>query len=173
MAVTQIKMPEMAPCIKCGYMSSPTIFHETTSNSVHMIHRGAYFLVIAFEILKYLRRIAVTVTRYEKSSNTHSSVPKIMFVVTTPFAANAFLAEQIAVLSKKFRIILCTNCDAYNLFPIFQNTIEVHHISFSRRVSLGSDITTLLELTALVLKVRPAVSPNKASHAAPSRLLTD
>lgn len=86
-----------------------------------------------------------------------ADVPTVMFVVTTPFAVNAFLANHIAVLSKEFRIILCTNLDAYKLAPVLPDSVEVHHIPFSRRVSLGTDLKSLLKLTALVRQVRPAV----------------
>jgi glycosyltransferase involved in cell wall biosynthesis len=86
-----------------------------------------------------------------------SDVPTVMFVVTTPFAVNAFLANHIAALSKNFRIILCTNLDAYKLAPVLLNSLEAHHIPFSRGISVGSDLKNLLKLTALVHKIRPAV----------------
>lgn len=86
-----------------------------------------------------------------------SNVPTVMFVVTTPFAVNAFLVNHMAALSKEFRIILCTNLDAYKLAPGLLNSLEVHHIPFFRRVSLVTDLKCLLKLTALVRQVRPAV----------------
>lgn len=84
-------------------------------------------------------------------------VPTVMFVVTTPFAVNAFLANHIAALSKNSRIILSTNLDAYKLASVLLNSVEVHHIPFSRRVSLGTDLKCLLKLTALVRQARPTV----------------
>jgi len=48
-----------------------------------------------------------------------SGAPAIMFVATTPFAVNAFLANHILAFSINYRIILCTNLDAYKLLPIF------------------------------------------------------
>ena len=84
-------------------------------------------------------------------------VPTVMFVVTTPFAVNAFLANHMAALSKEFRIILCTNLDAYKLTPALLNSVQVHHIPFSRGISLGTDLKSILKLTALVRQVRPAV----------------
>ncbi len=86
-----------------------------------------------------------------------SDAPTVMFVATTPFAVNAFLANHMIALSKNFRIILCTNLDAYKLAPVLINSVKVHHISFSRRVSLGADLKSFLKLTALVRKVRPEV----------------
>lgn len=93
----------------------------------------------------------------ESNNAWKSNVPTLMFVVTTPFAINAFLSSHITALSKKFRIILCTNIDAYKLAPVLLNYVEVHHIPFSRRVSFGADLKSLLKLTVLVLKVRPTV----------------
>jgi len=86
-----------------------------------------------------------------------SGVPTIMFVVTTPFAVNAFLASHIAVLSEDYRIILCTNLETYELLPSLLNRVEVRHIAFARKISLGTDLKSLLQLTAVVREVRPAV----------------
>ena len=80
-----------------------------------------------------------------------------MFVVTTPFAVNAFLANHIAVLSESYRIILCTNLDAYKLLPSLMKKVEVRHIPFARKISLGADLKNLLKLIELVHQVRPAV----------------
>ena len=80
-----------------------------------------------------------------------------MFVVTTPFAVNAFLANHIAALSKTTKVILCTNLDAYKLAPALLNCVKVHHLPFSRRVSFGTDLKTLLMLTVLVRQIQPAV----------------
>jgi glycosyltransferase involved in cell wall biosynthesis len=84
-------------------------------------------------------------------------LPTIMFVVTTPFAVNAFLANHITALSEDYRIILCTNLEAYKLLPSLKNRVEVSHIPFARKISLGTDLKSLLKLTALVRQVRPAV----------------
>ena len=84
-------------------------------------------------------------------------MPTVMFVVTTPFAVNAFLANHIAALSKTTKVILCTNLDAYKLAPALLNCVKVHHLPFSRRVSFGTDLKTLLMLTVLVRQIQPAV----------------
>jgi glycosyltransferase involved in cell wall biosynthesis len=86
-----------------------------------------------------------------------SGVPTVMFVVTTPFAVNAFLANHVAALSEYYRIILCTNLDAYKLLPSLTKKVEVHHIPFARKISLVTDIKSLLKLIALVRQVRPVV----------------
>lgn len=97
----------------------------------------------------------MTSSEYNKVSK--ADVPTVMFVATTPFAVNAFLANHMAALSKEFRIILCTNLEAYNLVPALLNSVEVHHIPFSRRISLCTDFKSILRLTVVVRRVRPAV----------------
>ncbi len=103
---------------------------------------------MSFDELSKHRRIVIYI---------RSNVLTIMFTVTTPFAINAFLESHIAALSRHWRIVLCTNLDLYKLAPALLNSVEVHHIPFARRVSLITDLKALLQLTALVLKVRPAV----------------
>lgn len=86
-----------------------------------------------------------------------ANLPTVMFVATTPFAVNAFLANHIGALLKIYRVVLCTNLDAYKLAPALLNNVEVHHIPFARRVAIGIDLKTLLTLTILVRKVKPTV----------------
>ncbi len=82
-------------------------------------------------------------------------MPTIMFVATTPFAVNSFLANHIAALSQSWRVILCTNLDAYELMPSLLNTIVVHHIPFARKISIGLDLKSLLQLATLVRQLKP------------------
>jgi len=87
----------------------------------------------------------------------NTNMPTVMFVATTPFAVNAFLANHIGALLKTSKVVLCTNLDAYKLAPALLNNVEVHHIPFARRVAIGIDLKTLLMLTMLVRKVKPRV----------------
>ena len=84
-------------------------------------------------------------------------MPTIMFVVTTPFAVNAALANHIAVLSKHCKIVLCTNLEAYELLPSLFDLAEVRHIPFARKISPLSDFKSFFSLTALVSQFRPLV----------------
>jgi glycosyltransferase involved in cell wall biosynthesis len=84
-------------------------------------------------------------------------VPTIMFVATTPFAVNAFLANHIAALSGHCKIILCTNIEAYELLPGLFDVTEVFHIPFFRKISLGTDLKCLWRLAVLVRQIRPVV----------------
>jgi glycosyltransferase involved in cell wall biosynthesis len=86
-----------------------------------------------------------------------ADVPTVMFVATTPFAVNAFLANHIEALLKTYKVVLCTNLDAYTLAPALLNNVEVYHIPFARRVAIGIDLKTLAMLTMLVRRVKPAV----------------
>lgn len=86
-----------------------------------------------------------------------SDMPVVMFVVTTPFAVNAFLANHIAVLSGHYRIVLCTNLDAYEMLPWLLNLVEVRQIPFARKISFGSDLKSLLQLMAAIRQIRPSV----------------
>ncbi len=85
------------------------------------------------------------------------AVPTVMFVATTPFAVNAFLAEHIATLSKHYKIILCTNLNAYELLDFLPNLVDVRHISFARKISIWSDISCLIQLVTTIRQVRPNV----------------
>ena len=93
----------------------------------------------------------------EGKKTSRANLPTVMFVVSTPFAVNAFLANHIASLSKIAKVILCTNVDAYKLAPSMLNSAEVHHIPFSRQVSFGTDLKSLLMLNALVRQAKPTV----------------
>jgi glycosyltransferase involved in cell wall biosynthesis len=81
--------------------------------------------------------------------------PRIIFVTTTPFAVNAFLANHLAVLSRHYRIVLCVNLHAYMLLPSLSNLVEVRHIPFARKISPITDLKTLLQLLMVVFEVRP------------------
>ncbi len=93
---------------------------------------------------------------FESSTAGRSGLPAIIFVATTPFAVNSFLACHIAALSKDFRVFLCTNLDAYKLTPFLPASVAVHHIPFARKISLGADLKSLLKLITLIRQVRPA-----------------
>jgi glycosyltransferase involved in cell wall biosynthesis len=88
-------------------------------------------------------------------SRTESQV--VMFVATTPFAVNSFLEKHIAVLSKHYQIVLCTNLNAYELSPFLLNSIDVCHIPFARRISIWSDINCLIKLVRAIRQVKPIV----------------
>lgn len=80
---------------------------------------------------------------------------QIMFVVTTPFAVNAFLALHIARLSTQYRVVLCVNLLAYELDPNIEKLVDVVDIRFERGISPLSDVVSLARLVFAILKYRP------------------
>ena len=66
---------------------------------------------------------------------------KICFVVTSPFAANAFLLELIKELSLKYHITLCLNLSLYPLLPDFDDCgVQIINIPIERKPSLLLDL---------------------------------
>lgn len=82
--------------------------------------------------------------------------PTIMFVVTTPFAVNAFLANHLIALSRQYHVVLCVNLQAYDLLPALFDAAEVHHIPFARKPALNTDLKTLLKLLKVIRQAKPA-----------------
>lgn len=81
--------------------------------------------------------------------------PQIMFVVTTPFAVNAFLSLHIAKLSIHYKIVLCVNLLAYELDSNIKNLVDVVDIRFEREISPLSDLISLTRLLFATVKYRP------------------
>ena len=86
-----------------------------------------------------------------------TSKPAVIFVATTPFAVNAFLANHIAVLARYYKIILCTNLNAYQLSPLLLTQVEVYQINFSRKISPYQDLKSMLQLLIVIRKIKPMV----------------
>lgn len=84
-------------------------------------------------------------------------MPTVIFVATTPFAVNAFLANHIAALSGQYRVVLCTNLDLYELSPALFRHADIYNIPFARKISVGIDLKTLFQLVTVIRKVDPAV----------------
>jgi glycosyltransferase involved in cell wall biosynthesis len=91
------------------------------------------------------------------TSNQISEKPTVVFVVTTPFAVNSFLFKHILSLSESHDVFVCTNLSAYKLDERLFNIANVHHISFSRRISILADLICLFKLTAFLSRVSPIV----------------
>ncbi len=83
--------------------------------------------------------------------------PIILFVATTPFAVNPFLAPHMVDLTKKYTVVLCVNTQAYELLPWITETIQVVHIPFVRKMAPLTDLKNLIHLIWLVWKVKPEV----------------
>jgi len=83
------------------------------------------------------------------------TMSRIMFVATTPFAVNAFLAPHIEALSKHYEIILCVNLNLYALSPHLSDLVEVVDIGFERKLSPLRDLISLILLFSAVRRTRP------------------
>ena len=80
----------------------------------------------------------------------------VLFVATTPFAINSFLAAHVEVLSEYYRVVICTNFDAYEVSPSLLNLAKTHHIAFARKIAPITDLSCLLQLFAAIRQYKPA-----------------
>lgn|GEM_PF-233631 len=79
----------------------------------------------------------------------------IIFVVTTPFAVNAFLRNHLLALAKQYKVILCVNLGAYPLLKELFDVLKVIDIGIQRKVSVFQDIKVLLRLVKIMLYEKP------------------
>jgi glycosyltransferase involved in cell wall biosynthesis len=93
----------------------------------------------------------------EGNRSSKTDLPVVIFIVTTPFAVNAFLKNHLATLSREFKVIVCTNLNAYELTPDFPSRVETYHVPFSRKISPWADLKAFLILTAWFYRFKPTV----------------
>ena len=67
----------------------------------------------------------------------------ICFVLTTPFAVNAFLLGHLRALAGNYRVTLCVNIDAYPLSKSLDPRVRVLNIGIRRKMSPLGDLQTL------------------------------
>jgi glycosyltransferase involved in cell wall biosynthesis len=79
----------------------------------------------------------------------------IIFVVTTPFAVNAFLRNHLLALAKQYEVILCVNLGAYPLLTELRGALTVIDIGIQRKVSILQDLKVLLKLIKIIRNKRP------------------
>jgi glycosyltransferase involved in cell wall biosynthesis len=80
----------------------------------------------------------------------------LVFVVTTPFAANAFLRTHLLALAKTHEVTLCANTTAYPLVDDVANAVQVRHVDIARKISLWLDMRALFQLLRCFREIRPA-----------------
>lgn len=80
---------------------------------------------------------------------------RIMFVVTTPFAVNAFFTSHLKSLSRYFDITLCVNLKAYPLSPEIEKLVEVVNVGFERKISPFRDLLAIVRLYLVIRGRRP------------------
>lgn len=85
----------------------------------------------------------------------HAPFKKIIFVATTPFAVNSFLALHLISLSRYFKITLLVNRQAYPLLKEIEESVDIVNINFKRGISPWEDLISLLVLCLIFIKIRP------------------
>jgi glycosyltransferase involved in cell wall biosynthesis len=78
-----------------------------------------------------------------------SALKKICFVLTTPFAANAFLLGHLRALADRYHVSLCVNCHSYPLSPLLDSRVQVIDIGIERKMSPVHDLRSLWSLICL------------------------
>lgn len=74
---------------------------------------------------------------------------KICFVLTTPFAANAFLLGHLQALADRYDVALCLNRSAYPLSNRLDPRVRVIDIPMARKMAPLADLRALVRLVAL------------------------
>ncbi len=80
----------------------------------------------------------------------------LVFVVTTPFAVNAFLRTHLLALAKTHEVTLCVNTTAYPLVDDVTNVVRVRHVDIARKITPWGDLRALFQLLYYFWEVRPA-----------------
>lgn len=76
-------------------------------------------------------------------------------MATTPFAVNPFLSAHLIALATKYKVVLCVNVEAYTLTPSINDSVEVIHIPFARKIDPLRDLKNLFQLLILFGKIKP------------------
>lgn len=74
------------------------------------------------------------------------SLKSICFVLTSPFAANAFLLGHLKALANHFKVTLCLNRAVYPLSDRIDPRVRVVDMPIARKISLFQDLRGLLAL---------------------------
>jgi glycosyltransferase involved in cell wall biosynthesis len=76
------------------------------------------------------------------------TMSKICFVLTSPFALNAFLRPHLELLSSSHDITVCTKVDKSDVAPSLPEGVRLVSLQINRNISLWQDIKTLLRLVS-------------------------
>lgn len=79
----------------------------------------------------------------------------LVFVATTPFAANAFLRTHLLALAEVHEVTLCVNTTAYPLVDDVARAVQVRHIDIARKIAPWLDLRALFQLLRIFRQVRP------------------
>jgi hypothetical protein len=79
----------------------------------------------------------------------------LVFVVTTPFAVNAFLRVHLIALAETYEVTLCVNTAAYPLVDDVARMVRVYHIDIARRIRPWQDLRAVFQLMRCLQEIRP------------------
>lgn len=79
----------------------------------------------------------------------------LVFVATTPFAANSFLRTHLLALAEIHEVTLCVNTTAYPLVDAVASVVRVRHIDIARKIALWQDLRALFQLLHCFREIRP------------------
>jgi glycosyltransferase involved in cell wall biosynthesis len=96
----------------------------------------------------------------------------ICFVVTTPFAVNAFLRTHLLALSQVYEVTLCVNTTAYPLDPAIGRAIRVRHVDIERKIAPFLDLLALWQLIHIFGDICPSVVHSMTPKAGLLAMLT-
>jgi glycosyltransferase involved in cell wall biosynthesis len=75
-----------------------------------------------------------------------SDMRRLCFVMTSPFALNAFLRPHLERLSANSDITVCVNMDDPEVAPVVPGHVQLVPLRIARQISVWSDLRTLFEL---------------------------
>ncbi|MEI7432083.1 MAG: glycosyltransferase family 4 protein [Betaproteobacteria bacterium] len=78
---------------------------------------------------------------------------EICFVLTTPYADNAFLLGHLRALADSYHVSLCVNSSLYPISPLLDHRVKVFDIGIERKISPLKDLTTLWKLFCLFRRI--------------------
>lgn len=81
----------------------------------------------------------------------------LIFVVTTPFAVNAFLRLHLIALAKNYNVILCVNTSVFFVNDEIADLVKVCHIDIVRKINLLQDFRVFIQLLFFCIKFKPSV----------------
>lgn len=81
----------------------------------------------------------------------------LVFVATTPFAANAFLRAHLLTLAGTHDVTLCVNTKLYPLADDIARAVHIRHVDIARKIAPWRDLRALFQLFICFRQVKPSV----------------
>lgn len=81
----------------------------------------------------------------------------LIFVATSPFAANAFLRTHLLALAVTHDVTLCVNTTAYPLTDDIALAVQIRHIDIARKIAPLQDLRALMQLMHCFREIKPKI----------------